>query len=160
MKKCQRSICSARRRAFISRMYSEKKHAFEILGMSIWNSIYYLTSTNMISKEDVVGWISMIHYELMWFLLIVTYAVNCIVFEYSLITIIDNNCTIYINLDQLTRVPLSRLQTTFWHCSLTLETTKKRLETIDFKKMRFRVPELFLTILINFVKVKISPKFS
>ena len=38
----------------------------------------------------------------------------------------------------LTRVPLSRLQTTFWHCSLTLETTKKRLETRDYKKMRFR----------------------
>ena len=37
-----------------------------------------------------------------------------------------------------TRVPLSRLQTTFWHCSLTLETTKKRLETRDYKKMRFR----------------------
>ena len=37
-----------------------------------------------------------------------------------------------------TRQPLSRLQTTFWHCSLTLETTKKRLETRDYKKMRFR----------------------
>ena len=28
-----------------------------------------------------------------------------------------------------TRGALSRLQTTFWHCSLTLETTKKRLVT-------------------------------
>ena len=37
-----------------------------------------------------------------------------------------------------TRGALSRLQTTFWHCSLTLETTKKRLETRDYKKMRFR----------------------
>ena len=37
-----------------------------------------------------------------------------------------------------TREALSRLQTTFWHCSLTLETTKKRLETRDYKKMRFR----------------------
>ena len=36
------------------------------------------------------------------------------------------------NLD--TREALSRLQTTFWHCSLTLETTKKRLETRDYKK--------------------------
>ena len=39
---------------------------------------------------------------------------------------------------QHTRATLSRLQTTFWHCSLTLETTKKRLETRDYKKMRFR----------------------
>ena len=38
----------------------------------------------------------------------------------------------------LTRWALTRLQTTFWHCSLTLETTKKRLETRDYKKMRFR----------------------
>ena len=37
-----------------------------------------------------------------------------------------------------TRLPLTRLQTTFSHCSLTLETTKKRLETRDYKKMRFR----------------------
>ena len=33
-----------------------------------------------------------------------------------------------------TRVPLSRLQTTFWHCSLTLETTKKRLHSVETTK--------------------------
>ena len=37
-----------------------------------------------------------------------------------------------------TRGALTRLQTTFSHCFLTLETTKKRLETRDYKKMRFR----------------------
>ena len=45
---------------------------------------------------------------------------------------------IYIYIYIYTRATLSRLQTTFWHCSLTLETTKKRLETRDYKKMRFR----------------------
>ena len=37
-----------------------------------------------------------------------------------------------------TRGTETRLQTTFSHCFLTLETTKKRLETRDYKKMRFR----------------------